>query len=118
MHGKVYFQQEKIFMGSRWKIGNGMEVKDWKDGWLPTPTTYKVVSPRRILDEDTTVSELVDPTTGWWNHALVDELFLDFEAETIKKIPLTPSGPEDKLIWVGNNAGHFTVTSAYRVIKA
>ena len=87
MHGKVYFQQqEKLFMGSRWKIGNGMEVKDWKDGWLPTPTTYK----------DTTVSELIDPTTGWWNHALVDELFLDFEAETIKKIPLTASGPEDK----------------------
>lgn len=46
--------------GLVWKIGDDASVKIWKDKWLPTPTTYSVQSPIRILDEDARVLELID----------------------------------------------------------
>ena len=41
--------------------------------------------------------------------------FLPFEAETILKIPLSHDLPEDKIIWIGNSCGNFTVKSAYHL---
>jgi len=34
-----------------WTIGNGKQVKIWKEGWLPTHESFEVVSPQ-ILDPD------------------------------------------------------------------
>ena len=41
--------------------------------------------------------------------------FLPFEAETILNIPLSYNLPKDKIIWVGNKCGMFSVKSAYYV---
>lgn len=49
------------------------------------------------------VSALIDPLTKWWNVTLVRATFLPFEADSILRIPLSHSIPEDKLIWLGNN---------------
>ena len=35
--------------------------------------------------------------------------------ETILKIPLSHNLPEDKLIWIGNKKGEFSVKSAYHI---
>ena len=61
------------------------------------------------------VSALIDPLTKWWNVSLVRATFLPFEADSILRIPLSHSMPEDKLIWLGNNRGEFTVKSAYHI---
>ena len=61
------------------------------------------------------VSSLIDPATKWWRADLIRATFLPFEAETILKIPISYSLPEDKLIWMGNNRGDFSVKSAYHV---
>ncbi|KAL0001183.1 hypothetical protein SO802_014964 [Lithocarpus litseifolius] len=45
----------------------------------------------------------------------VRALFLPFEADMILKIPLSHNLPKDKLIWIGNRKGVFTVKSAYFV---
>lgn len=52
--------------GVRWWIGNGRSVGIWKDKWLPTPTTFRVVSLRNMFAEDTWVSELIDAETKEW----------------------------------------------------
>ena len=61
------------------------------------------------------VSSLIDLTTKWWRADVINTTFLPFEAETILKIPLSRNLPEDKLIWMGNNWGEFTVKSAYHI---
>jgi len=61
------------------------------------------------------VSSLIDPVTIWWKMETVRALFFPFEADMILKIPLSYNLPEDKLIWVGNKKGEFTVKSAYFV---
>ena len=61
------------------------------------------------------VSALINPITKWWNVNLVRATFLPFEADTILRIPLTHNMLEDKIIWLGNNQGEFTVKSAYHI---
>ena len=46
---------------------------------------------------------------------LVKSLFLPLEARTILNIPISYNLPKDKIIWVGNNRGVFTVKSAYYI---
>ena len=45
-----YFQALKVIRkGTRWRVGNGQLIHIWEDKWLPTPTTYNVISPPRPL---------------------------------------------------------------------
>ena len=106
---------EVIRKGTRWRVGNENLIHIWEDKWLPTPTTYKVISPPRFFDGFPMVSNLIDKDTRRWKADLVRTLFLPFEATTILNIPLSYSLPEDKIIWVGNKKGEFTVKSAYYI---
>ena len=40
---------EVVKGGTRWRVGNGERILIWEDKWLPTPTTYKVISPSKSL---------------------------------------------------------------------
>ena len=61
------------------------------------------------------VSALIDKETRRWKTDLVKSLFLPFEANTILNIPLSYSLPDDKIIWMENKKGDFTVKSAYYI---
>ena len=61
------------------------------------------------------VSALIDRETKRRKVDMVKSLFLPFEAEMILNIPLSYNLPEDKIIWVGNKKGEFTVKSAYYI---
>ena len=63
------------------------------------------------------VSSLIDEDTKWWKSDLVRSIFLPFKAESILKIPISYSLPEDQLIWMGNKRGSFTVKSAMCVVE-
>ena len=78
---------EVIRRGTRWRVGNGNLIHIWEDKWMPTPTTYKVISPPRPFDGFPIVSNLIDKDTRRWKADLVRALFLPFEASTILNIP-------------------------------
>ena len=61
------------------------------------------------------VFALIDQDTKRWKAELVKRTFLPFEADTILSIPLSYSLPDNKLIWMGNKRGEFSVRSAYYV---
>ena len=50
-----------------------------------------------------------------WNLHLLQQLFLPFEVEEIRSVPLSNSLPPDKLIWTGTSNGLFTVRIAYKL---
>ena len=50
-----------------------------------------------------------------WNLHLLQQLFLPFEVEEIRSIPLSYSLPSDKQIWIGTSNGLFIVRSAYKL---
>ena len=75
--------------GIRWRVGNGKRIHIWEDRWLPTPTTYKLISPQKDFDNSPMVSSLIDNDTKWWKTDLVRSIFLPFEADSILKIPIS-----------------------------
>ena len=82
--------------------------------WLPRVSTYSVISPRIFLSGDTMVADLIDSNIGKWKNEVIDNLFIDHEADLIKSIPLSAALSADKLVWVEMNNGKFIVGSAYK----
>ena len=98
-----------------WRVGNGNLIHIWEDKWLPTPSTYKVISPPKLFSDFPMVSTLIDKDTRRWKIDLVRSLFLPSKANIILNMPLSNNLPKDKIIWVGNKKGDFTVKSAYYI---
>ena len=109
----IYKSIEIIQEGTRWRVGNGKTIHIWDDRQLPTPTTYKVISPRKDFLDFTMVSVLIDQDIRRWRKDTLDKIFLAFKVENILSIPIPYYPQEDQLIWVGNKKGIFTVRSAY-----
>ena len=84
---------------------------------MPTPTSYKVISPQLDFGDYPMVASLIDNDTRWWKVEAFRSIFLPFEASTILKI-LNYNLPEDSLIWIGNKKGVFTVKSAYHIASS
>ena len=104
-----------VQQGLRWSVGNGESIRVWGDKWLLSTSTYKVVSPKLFLHEDTRVSEVIDPELASWKDGALDAVFLPYEAKLIKSIPISLQLPNDKLIWALSSNGVFSVRSAYRL---
>jgi hypothetical protein len=84
--------------GLVWRIGDGGNVKIWKDKWLPTLITHAVQSPPKVFPEDSLVSTLIDQEAHAWNLELINSIFMPDEAKIIASMPLCHL-PPDKLIW-------------------
>ena len=82
---------------------------------MPTPTTYKVISPPKLFGDFPMVSSLIGRDTKRWKADIVNSIFLPFEVNTILNIPLSYNLHENKIIWVGNRKEEFTVKSAYYI---
>ena len=98
----IHNSLEVIKRGRRWRVGNGRRIHIWEDKWLPTPSSFKVISPQSDFDGYPMVSSLINFGTKWWKADLVRSLFLPFEACEILKIPFSYNLPDDSLIWIGN----------------
>lgn len=103
--------------GLLWRVGNGNTIRIWQDKWLPSPTTYKVVSPPRVLNPNATVSSLIDGVTKWWKIELLEQLFSREEIQSIQSLPISATDQEDGLFWRGTANGAFSVKSAYHIHK-
>lgn len=101
--------------GLLWRVGNESQIKIWKDRWLPSSSTHMVQSPAKILPEDSCVQQLIDVSTSTWKTNLIEDIFLNDEADAIYSIPLSRLGAEDKVMWGYTNKGVFFVKSAYHL---
>ena len=48
----IRLAQEVVNKGMRWRVGDGHSIKIWSDKWLPSPSLYKVISPKNSLEAD------------------------------------------------------------------
>ena len=63
----------------------------------------------------TSVSDLIDPTTGQWDEELLRTVFNPVDVGRILQIPLSLNAFEDFIAWDPKRKGTFSVRSAYRV---
>ena len=87
--------QAIVWNGRRWQVGNGHSIMIWKDKWVPSPSTYKVIPPVSSLPEDSRVAALIDEVNGAWKNEVVWH-FLPYEADLICSIALNVNLPVNK----------------------
>lgn len=109
--------QKIVQIGYQWQIGNGESVGLWSDKWLPIPSSYKPPTFPHFFPDDAKVFALINPKTASWKSDIIHEVFLPFDAEAMLSIPLSPTLPEDRLIWAVTLTGRFSVSSAYRITR-
>ena len=95
------------------ELVTGEKVRVWEDKRLPTPSTYRVSSPRLFMDPDIRVRELMNKDEACWKSEVLTTLFLPHEVDVIRSVPLGYRLPEDKLIRAFSSNGLFSVKSVY-----
>ena len=104
-------------MGSRFRVGNGKNIKIWQHHWLPIKHPPLVTSPIIESMEDATVDCLIDEDTRKWDADMVDGILVPAKAALVKKIPLARSPIEDSLFWPFIANGQYNCKSGYRFLK-
>ncbi|XP_075649368.1 putative mitochondrial protein AtMg00310 [Castanea sativa] len=111
----IHAAQALVRRGMRWQVGNGEHIRILRDKWLPTPKTYKVVTPERETTPVTMVCDLIDNESKEWKVDVVHQNILSQVVEAILSIPLSVNGARDKIVWAENKNGKFSVRSVYKV---
>ena len=114
---RIVAVKEIIEKGSRWNVRNGKRVHIWRDWWLPTSESFKVVSLRTTHPNSEMVVSLINLETRSWDVTKVRNTFLPHEAQVILGIPISHRLPNDSLIWAWTPNGKFTVNHAYKVAQ-
>jgi hypothetical protein len=108
--------REVILKGAVWRVGNGQSINIWNHHWLLEDHHRKIITPGPNILLHCTVNQLITKPQMTWDHSLIDSLFLPYDAKAIKQIPLTNQNHADKLIWLGNTHGDYSVRSGYRFL--
>ncbi|KAH9721602.1 putative reverse transcriptase/RNA-dependent DNA polymerase [Citrus sinensis] len=109
----VLWGRQVIQQGSRWRIGNGENVKVYKSNWIPRPSTFRPIS-APTMAPDTTVAELID-NEQHWKEKLICDHFRAEDAKAISQILLPRRPHDDQLIWHYDKRGQYSVKSGYQV---
>ena len=99
--------------GLIWRVGNGRNIRVWRDNWIPRPFSYKPVSQRgrcRIRFVAGLLNE-----NGSWNLEVLQRFFVPADVEEILKIRASPRLGDDVIAWGPEKHGRFTVKSAYNL---
>ena len=74
--------------GLLWSMGNGRKINIYEDRWLPGGDSACILSPKNGVASNWEVAKLLTARGEGWNDQLVEALFLPFEAQRIKSIPV------------------------------
>jgi hypothetical protein len=92
------------------RVGNGEKIKIYIEPWIPASPDRRIISPRGEVVY-TRVSELIDPTTGFWDVDLLRSLFLEVDVGHILEIPLNNQGFDNFVASNFNENGRYSVRS-------
>lgn len=90
----------------------------WHDSWVPWIQGF-IPTPKHEAASQSTlkVSQLIDPTLHCWNTSLIHDLFVPSSAQAILSIPIHSRPYQDKLMWILDYKGCFSVKSAYQELN-
>ena len=113
----IHRRQDIIQQGALWRIGSGKKINIWQQCWLPRKhPTHQPTFPLESF-ENHTVDSLIDLSIKKWNEEMVDRLFMEEDAELIKKIPLSRHVIEDTLYLPYSTSRNYSCKSGYRFLK-
>ena len=102
-----------ISKGLKWVIGNGKQIRVFKDRWIPCPISFMTILPDPRID--IRVADLFDRNRRWWDIDKLNRFLLAGDKEIVLSIPISWSGGEDFLAWHFEKNGKYSVKSRYRL---
>uniref|UniRef100_A0A7N2LJ47 Reverse transcriptase zinc-binding domain-containing protein n=1 Tax=Quercus lobata TaxID=97700 RepID=A0A7N2LJ47_QUELO len=110
--------RDVINKGEIWRIRDGGSINIWEHNWLTDPANSRIVSPR-INNDVVYVKDLFYANTRIWDPGQLERNFLPWEAEVVRRIPVSEGSAEDVLIWpLTQLDGNYSVQSAYKMSEA
>jgi hypothetical protein len=101
--------------GTCYAVGDGKSISIWKDPWVPWLEDFKPKpKDQAALSYPMMVDSLINPITNSWKIDLLQLLFEPESIEAICKITVPMRPTADKLIWVKDTIGRFSVKSVYQ----
>ncbi|KAL6522139.1 hypothetical protein OROMI_032016 [Orobanche minor] len=98
--------------GLIWVVGDGHNIKIWKDHWLVGGDSSRVTSERGDMNEEAVVRELMRDDHGGWDVQLVQQIFSAPEVRTIINMPFS-SSRRDRLMWNFEKNGIYSAKTGY-----
>jgi hypothetical protein len=99
--------------GIIWRVGNGENIRVWRDPWIPRATEYHPISQQGRC-RHRWVSDFLAPD-GTWNEQLLNRWFHQIDVDAIMQIRPSRRNAEDFIAWQPDKHGVFSVSSAYKL---
>ncbi|GAU43244.1 hypothetical protein TSUD_241350 [Trifolium subterraneum] len=104
-----------LYLGCRWRIGSGVNIRVMHDPWLRGSANRWVPSPQPAGVYQLSVRDLLHENYKAWNIGMVRNLFSKDVAEKILETPLVSSVREDKVVWEEERNECYSVKSGYKL---
>ncbi|KAL8467664.1 hypothetical protein ACS0TY_031058 [Phlomoides rotata] len=111
----IWSAQDLVRRGTRWKLGDGINVSVWFHPWLNDSEFFYIRTPVVVGFEDLVVNDLIIPGTRLWDVTLIRDVFIDEDVEHILKTPISHIGFVDTYIWHFERNGLYSAKSGYEL---
>ena len=107
--------REVVRKGACFIIGDGESVDVWLDPWVPWINGF-ITEPKvgSVIQSEMKVSQLIDLDQRTWKTSLIRNIFNPTSALAILSIRIPTSPCPDKLLWIPDSKGIFSVKLAYK----
>ncbi|KAK1678993.1 hypothetical protein QYE76_039841 [Lolium multiflorum] len=109
----IEYGLELIKQGAIWRVGNGAQIRAWRDPWIPRDSCHLPRSPQGRC-QYRWVADFLLPD-GAWNMTRLTLYFQQDDIDEIVKIKTSSRNDCDFIAWHPEKRGSFTVRSAYRL---
>jgi hypothetical protein len=114
--GKQLKKMKKLLLkGVCYMVGNGISIDAWKDSWVPCLEGYKPVKRgENVVINPLSVASLINHENHCSIRTKLEELFNTETVEAILRIKIPISPKQDRIIWLKEPKGNFSMKSAYK----
>jgi hypothetical protein len=111
----IWKARDILINGCRWRIGNGANIRVMHDPWLRGLEGAWISSPQEQGVYNLQLNDLMVPNMKIWDTEKIQSLFPVHVVNRIMDIPLIDNMDDDKVVWVDNAYGDYSVKSGYKL---
>lgn len=109
----IEYGLELVKQGYIWHVGNGADIRIWRDPWIPRGPSFEPITPKRRCRLKWVAGPL--NADGSWNTTLIRQHFFPVDVMEIIKIKPSRQLEADSVAWQPDKTGRFFVRSAYNM---
>lgn len=106
--------KETLKQGFRWVLGDGKDIRMFKDPWLKGKADFYVEDHHLNINREEKVCHYFRSESKCWEVQKVRQDFLDIDSQLILQIRIPRMDVRDRVAWVGSSNGFYNVKSAYQ----